>query len=334
MGTITKSDPMPQAWLSRFGRTVADQVLDSMDARIAAPRTPGSAVSFAGQQLSLGATALRTLEAQEAEAELGTFAQWLGEAHDQEAGRRPVPHALSERDLLADSSFAFTGGTPEGSTGALWGRAARPERAPLRVAALLLVYMAHIAGLVAAGVHASPVRHADIMTGTTTKTLRRPRGRFIVSRSEEFAKRWQSAVFPEVQESLYTNVLAAKAVCLGEALRPAFRYYERCLTKNARTLATSLAERGIGIIGGGTDTHLMLLDLSWLGLLASEADATLARAGVPSNKNPVAFDSRNPAKRSDLRLGVSAVTTRAFGTAEMEVLGEPTAGMEAGRQIG
>ena len=188
--------------------------------------------------------------------------------------------------------------------------------------ARLLVDMAHIAGLVAAGAHASPVSCADVVTGTTTKTLRGPRGGFILSRSEEFAKRLQSAVFPGVQGSLHSNVLAAKAVCLGEALRPEFSDYGRRVVENARALAASLAEREIGIVGGGTDTHMVLLDLSSVGILGSEAEAALARAGVTSNRNPVPFDARNPARWTGLRLGVSAVTTRGFGTAEMEVLGD------------
>jgi len=189
------------------------------------------------------------------------------------------------------------------------------------VGARLLVDMAHIAGLVAAGTHASPLAHADIVTGTTTKTLRGPRGGFILSRSVEFARRLQSAVFPGVQGSLHANVIAAKAVCLGEALRPEFGDYGRRVVDNAQTLARTLAERGIGMVGGGTDTHMVLLDLSSLGILGREAEAALARAGITSNKNPIPFDARSPARWTGLRLGVSAVTTRGFGTAEMEVLG-------------
>ena len=190
------------------------------------------------------------------------------------------------------------------------------------VGARLLVDMAHIAGLVAAGVHASPLPHADFVTGTTTKTLRGPRGGFILSRSHEFAKRLQSAVFPGVQGSLHSNVLAAKAVCLGEALCPEFKTYGQRVVENARVLASSLAERGIGIVGGGTDTHMVLLDLSGLELLGSEAEAVLARAGVTSNKNPVPFDARNPAKWTGLRLGAAAVTTRGFRAAQMARLGK------------
>ena len=190
------------------------------------------------------------------------------------------------------------------------------------VGARLLVDMAHIAGLVAAGAHASPLPHADVVTGTTTKTLRGPRGGFILSRSDELAKRLQSAVFPGVQGSLHSNVLAAKAVCLGEALRGEFSDYGRRVVDNARTLASTIEERGIRIVGGGTDTHMVLLDLSPIGLAGSEAEAVLARAGVTSNKNPVPFDARNPARWTGLRLGVAAATTRGFGNAEMETVGE------------
>ena len=189
------------------------------------------------------------------------------------------------------------------------------------VGARLLVDMAHVAGLVAAGIYPSPLPHADIVTGTTTKTLRGPRGGFILSRSDELAKRLQSAVFPGVQGSLHSNVLAAKAVCLGEALRPEFADYGRRVVANARTLATTLSERGIGVVGGGTDTHMVLLDLSGLGLLGSEAEAALARAGITSNKNPVPFDAGSPSKWTGLRLGVAAATTRGFRPSDMDMLG-------------
>ena len=189
------------------------------------------------------------------------------------------------------------------------------------VEARLLVDMAHIAGLVAAGVHASPLPHADIVTCTTTKTLRGPRGGLIIAGTQTFAKRLQSAVFPGVQGSLHSNVLAAKAVCLGEALRPEFTDYARSVVENARSLAGALEERGIGIVGGGTDTHMVLLDLSSVGILGWQAEAALARAGITSNKNPVPFDARSPSQWTGLRLGVSAATTRGFGTVEMEVLG-------------
>ena len=190
------------------------------------------------------------------------------------------------------------------------------------VDARLLADMAHIAGLVAAGAHPSPVPHADIVTCTTTKTLRGPRGGVILARSDELARALQSAVFPGVQGSLHSNVIAAKAVCLGEALRPQFRDYARRVVENARTLAATLAGRGIAVVGGGTDTHMVLLDLASAGLLGSQAQAALARAGITSNKNPVPFDARSPSKWTGLRLGVSAITTRGLDAPAMKVLGE------------
>ena len=197
----------------------------------------------------------------------------------------------------------------------------RMARIAHAVEARLLVDMAHIAGLVAAGAHASPLPHADIVTCTTTKTLRGPRGGLILARSHAFARRLQSGVFPGVQGSLHSNVLAAKAVCLGEALRPEFKVYGRRVVENARTLAGAIEERGIGIVGGGTDTHMVLLDLSSVGILGQQAEIALARAGITSNRNPVPFDARSPSKWTGLRLGVSAATTRGFGTAEMDMLG-------------
>lgn len=189
-----------------------------------------------------------------------------------------------------------------------------------KVDAYFLVDMAHIAGLVAGGVHASPIPHADIVTCTTTKTMRGPRGGLILSRDEVWRKKLQSAVFPGVQGSLHTQVLAAKAVCLGEALRPEFKDYARQIVANAAMLAKTLLGNGIGIVSGGTDTHIALLDLSEIGLTGKDAEDLLGRANITSNKNPIPFDVSNPAKWSGLRLGVSAATTRGFTEAEFELL--------------
>ena len=196
----------------------------------------------------------------------------------------------------------------------------RMSRIAESVGALYLVDMAHIAGLVAGGVHPSPLPHADAVTCTTTKTLRGPRGGLILSRSDERARKLNSAVFPGVQGSLHPNVLAAKAVCLGEALQPAFRDYARRVVDNARRLAAVLSDRQIRIVAGGTDTHMVLLDLSSVGILGSQAETVLARAGITSNKNPIPFDRPRPAEWTGLRLGVAAVTTRGFGPAEIDVL--------------
>ena len=192
-----------------------------------------------------------------------------------------------------------------------------------------LVDMAHIAGLVAGGVHPSPLPHADIVTCTTTKTLRGPRGGLILARDDTWRPKLQSAVFPGVQGSLHTQVLAAKAVCLGEALQPTFRDYAHQVVENAATLARSLQEGGIEIVTGGTDTHMALLDLSKTGLLGAEAEALLDRANITSNKNPIPFDDRNPNKWVGLRLGVSAATTRGFAAAEFKELGGVIAGLLA-----
>lgn len=197
----------------------------------------------------------------------------------------------------------------------------RMARIAESVGALYLVDMAHIAGLVAGGAHPSPLPHADVVTCTTTKTLRGPRGGLILSRSDERARKLNSAVFPGVQGSLHPNVLAAKAVCLGEALQPAFRDYAARVVDNARRLAAVLSERHIRIVARGTDTHMVLLDLSPLGILGSQAETALARADITSNKNPIPFDRPRPSEWTGLRLGVAAVTTRGFGTAEIEVLG-------------
>ena len=189
-----------------------------------------------------------------------------------------------------------------------------------QVGAYFLVDMAHIAGLVAGGVHPSPLPHADIVTGTTTKTLRGPRGGMILAQDPAWGKKLQSAVFPGVQGSLHTQVLAAKAVCLGEALRPEFRDYARRITDNAATLARVLAAQGIGLVSGGTDTHLVLLDLTGLGLTGQQAQDRLDAVNITTNKNPIPFDAASPGQWVGLRLGTAAATTRGFDRPEFEQL--------------
>jgi glycine hydroxymethyltransferase len=191
-----------------------------------------------------------------------------------------------------------------------------------RVDALFLVDMAHVAGLVAAGVYDSPLAHADYVTCTTTKTLRGPRGGLILARDEANGKRLQAAIFPGVQGSLHSNVLAAKAVCLGEALRPEFRQYGAQVVTNAKVLSRILLQRGIRLVGGGTDSHMLLLDLSPQGILGRDAEQALAAANITSNKNPIPFDQGRPADWSGLRLGVAAATTRGFDEVAMTQLGE------------
>jgi glycine hydroxymethyltransferase len=191
-----------------------------------------------------------------------------------------------------------------------------------KVGARFLVDMAHIAGLVAAGAHPSPVPHADIVTCTTTKTLRGPRGGVILSRSTEFEKKLQSAIFPGVQGSLHSNVLAAKAVCLGEALQPAFKTYGAQVVTNARALGRMLTDRGIKLVSGGTDTHMLLLDFSAQGLKGQQVQDALFDANITSNKNPIPFDTKRPSDWAGLRLGVAAATTRGFDEASMADLGK------------
>lgn len=189
------------------------------------------------------------------------------------------------------------------------------------VGSYFLVDMAHVAGLVAAGVYPSPMPHADIVTCTTTKTLRGPRGGIVLSRSDRFAKKLQSAMFPGVQGSLHSNVIAAKAVCLGEALQPAFKEYGRQVIANARALYHMLQSRGIKIVGGGTDSHMVLLDLSPQGITGQDAEDALSTANITSNKNPIPFDSPRPSEWVGLRLGVAAATTRGLKETDVKVLG-------------
>ncbi|ANM04114.1 serine hydroxymethyltransferase 2 [Rhizobium phaseoli] len=197
----------------------------------------------------------------------------------------------------------------------------RMSKIAKKVGAHFLVDMAHIAGLVAGGVHPSPFPHADIVTCTTTKTLRGPRGGLILTNNEEWYKKLQAAVFPGVQGSLHSNVLAAKAICLGEALRDDFKLYARQVVANAKVLAETLADRGVRIVSGGTDTHIILLDLSSKGLLGKQAETLLAKANITSNKNPIPGDSPRPPEWVGMRLGSSAATTRGLNEGEFRVLG-------------
>ena len=185
------------------------------------------------------------------------------------------------------------------------------------VGAYLFVDMAHIAGLVAAGVHPTPVPHADFVTTTTHKSLRGPRGGLILCR-EEYAKKINSMVFPGVQGGPLMHVIAAKAVCVGEALRPEFRGYQEQVVKNARALAARLGEHGFRVVSGGTDNHSMLVDMRPLGLDGTEADAALDAAGITVNKNAIPFDTGSPMKPSGIRLGTPAVTTRGMKEADLE----------------
>jgi glycine hydroxymethyltransferase len=191
-----------------------------------------------------------------------------------------------------------------------------------KVGAKLLVDMAHISGLVAAGLHPSPLPHADVVTTTTHKTLRGPRGGLILSNDEALGKKLNSAVFPGLQGGPLMHVIAAKAVAFGEALQPEFRDYIARVIANAQTLAGRLVARGCAVVAGGTDTHLALIDLSPKGLTGKAADEALERAGITCNKNGVPFDPLPPTQTSGIRVGSPAGTTRGFGQAEFAAIGD------------
>ncbi len=184
------------------------------------------------------------------------------------------------------------------------------------VGATLVVDMAHIAGLVAAGVHPSPVPHADLVTSTTHKTLRGPRGGFVLARAE-LAEKLDKTVFPAMQGGPLMHAIAAKAVCFGEALTEEFRAYQRQVAANARALAQRLTEHGFELVSGGTDNHLLLVDLQNRGLTGKLAEEVLGRARVTVNKNAVPFDPQKPWVTSGIRLGTPALTTRGFREGEM-----------------
>ena len=193
----------------------------------------------------------------------------------------------------------------------------RMGRIAKEVGAYLFVDMAHIAGLVASGVHPTPIPHADFVTTTTHKSLRGPRGGLILCR-EEYAKKINSMVFPGVQGGPLMHVIAAKAVCFGEALRPDFKVYQKQVVENARALAARLGDHGFRIVSGGTDNHSMLVDMRALGLDGTMADAALDAAGITVNKNSIPFDTGSPMKPSGIRLGTPAVTTRGMKETDLE----------------
>jgi glycine hydroxymethyltransferase len=188
------------------------------------------------------------------------------------------------------------------------------------VGALFMVDMAHFAGLVAGGVHPSPVPHADVVTSTTHKTLRGPRGGLILSR-EALAKAVDKEIFPGTQGGPLMHVIAAKAVAFGEALRPEFKVYAKQVVANARALGSALMERGYDLVSGGTDTHLMLVDLRKRGLTGKEVEEALGKAAITVNKNTVPADPQSPFVTSGVRIGTPALTTRGMGESEMASIG-------------
>ncbi len=189
------------------------------------------------------------------------------------------------------------------------------------VGAVFMVDMAHFAGLVAAGVHPSPLPHAHVVTTTTHKTLRGPRGGMVLTNDPEIAKKINSAIFPGLQGGPLMHVIAAKAAAFGEALTPEFRAYQQDVAANAKALAATLVDQGLAIVTGGTDTHLMLVDLRPKNVTGKAAEASLDRAHITANKNAIPFDPEKPAITSGLRLGAPAGTTRGFGVAEFQEIG-------------
>ena len=188
------------------------------------------------------------------------------------------------------------------------------------VGALFMVDMAHIAGLVAAGLHPSPVPYADIVTTTTHKTLRGPRGGMILCR-EELGKAIDKAIFPGTQGGPLMHIIAAKAVCFGEALKPEFKAYQKRIVENAKVLADTLLAEGFDLVSGGTDNHLMLLDLRSMGITGKELEARLDSVHITANKNAIPDDPEKPFVTSGVRIGTPAVTSRGMGTEEMKIIG-------------
>ena len=198
---------------------------------------------------------------------------------------------------------------------------ARIRRAADAAGAILMVDMAHFAGLVAAGIFPSPLPHAHVVTTTTHKTLRGPRGGMILANDPEIGKKINSAIFPGLQGGPLMHVIAAKAAAFGEALRPEFAAYQRAVKENARVLAETLKERGLSIVTGGTDCHLLLVDLRPRHVTGKAAEASLERARITANKNAIPFDPEKPTVTSGIRLGSPAATTRGFGAAEFRAVG-------------
>ena len=190
------------------------------------------------------------------------------------------------------------------------------------VGAYLMVDMAHIAGLVAAGCHPSPVPYADVVTTTTHKTLRGPRGGLILTNNEDIAKAINKAIFPGIQGGPLMHTITAKAVCFGEALKPEFKEYQKQIVKNAKVLAKQLIDEGFDLVSGGTDNHLILLNLTKTGVTGKEAEKMLDEVGITANKNAIPFDTQKPFVTSGLRLGTPATTSRGFKEDDMVEVGK------------
>ncbi len=243
---------------------------------------------------------------------------------------KPVPYGVRRDDHLIDMDEVERLALEHRPKVIITGGSAYPRIIDFRafreiadkVGAYLMVDMAHFAGLVAGGVHPSPLPHAHVVTTTTHKTLRGPRGGAILSNDDELAKKLNSAVFPGMQGGPLMHVIAAKAVAFGEALRPSFRIYAKDVIENAKALAETLKSSGLDIVSGGTDTHLLLVDLRKKGLTGKVAEAALERARITCNKNGIPFDPEKPTVTSGIRLGTPAGTTRGFGIGEFRQIGE------------
>ena len=243
---------------------------------------------------------------------------------------KPIPYGVRRDDHLIDMEEVERLAKDHRPKLIITGGSAYPRIIDFRrfreiadaVGAYLMVDMAHFAGLVAGGVHPSPFPHAHVVTTTTHKTLRGPRGGMILADDPELAKKLNSAVFPGMQGGPLMHVIAAKAVAFGEALRPSFRVYAKNVVENAKALAETLKSRGLDIVSGGTDTHLMLVDVRKKGLTGKVAEAALGRANITCNKNGIPFDPEKPTVTSGVRLGTPAGTTRGFGIAEFRQVGD------------
>ncbi|MFZ3006289.1 MAG: serine hydroxymethyltransferase [Phenylobacterium sp.] len=242
---------------------------------------------------------------------------------------RPVAYGVRQQDHMIDYDQAAEVALAEKpkviiAGGSAYSRAidfARFREIADSVEALLMVDIAHYAGLVAGGAYPNPFPHAHIVTTTTHKTLRGPRGGMILTNSKKWAKKIDSAVFPGLQGGPLMHVIAGKAVAFGEALRPEFKQYARQVIENARALADSLQTAGFKIVSGGTDSHLMLVDLTPKNVSGADAEIALERAGITTNKNGIPFDPLPPMQTSGLRVGTPAGTTRGFGPAEFRQVG-------------
>ena len=243
---------------------------------------------------------------------------------------RPIAYSVREHDQLIDYEALAEIAEREKprliiAGGSAYSRAidfARFREVADSIGAYLMVDMAHYAGLIAAGIYPSPVPHAHVVTTTTHKTLRGPRGGMVLSKDLDLGKKINSAVFPGLQGGPLMHVIAAKAVAFGEALRPEFRVYAEQVVANARALAGVLVEAGLSIVSGGTDSHLMLVDLRAKDVTGKAAEASLERANITCNKNGVPFDPKPPMVTSGVRLGSPAGTTRGMGEAEFRKVGE------------